>query len=270
MTLRGVAALTASSAAIVLAGWVVCGGLGPDATDAMDAGGQTIAPKTIAPKTIAPKTAPNTVANIEPAVASEALPVAAAAIVDPSLLSPSPIVVVTTVPVQPARQPAALARTAFAPQPTIQPLALAYAEPVDRDVTAAIQAVSRPAEKSAAVSRPAGAPAGQEVRKAMVPKLDKDGLLTPAQIAQIKANLNLTPDQERYWAPVEAELKQLARLFAAQKAAGRKPTLSLDAADAQRLYWAAGPLIMSLREDQKREVRRLARAMGLEQVASLI
>jgi hypothetical protein len=87
---------------------------------------------------------------------------------------------------------------------------------------------------------------------------------------QIKANLNLTPDQERYWAPVEAELKQLARQLAAHKAAGRKPTLSLGATDAQRLYWAAGPLIMSLREDQKREVRRLARAMGLEQVASLI
>jgi hypothetical protein len=32
----------------------------------------------------------------------------------------------------------------------------------------------------------------------------------------------------------------------------------------------AGPLVMSLREDQKSEARNLARTMGLESVASLI
>ena len=60
----------------------------------------------------------------------------------------------------------------------------------------------------------------------------------------------------------------IARQMAADKAAGKKTNLTAETA--QRLYWAAGPLIMSLRDDQKQEVRRLARSMGLEQVASLI
>jgi hypothetical protein len=260
MRLGGLAAMTASSAAIVLAGWVTFGGLsGPDATEAMDAGGQTIAAKGLASDDALEAADDND-------AATGALPVADAARVDSSLFSPYTVVAVQTISI----------RQSAAPQPapqesSVQPVALAYADTPDQDVTGSVIPAAHPAEKPVvAVSRPAAAPAGQDVKKAMVPKLDKDNLLTPAQLAQIKANLNLTPDQERHWAPVEAELKQLARQLAAQKAAGRKPTLSLGATDAQRLYWAAGPLIMSLREDQKREVRRLARAMGLEQVASLI
>jgi len=34
--------------------------------------------------------------------------------------------------------------------------------------------------------------------------------------------------------------------------------------------WAAMPLLMRLREDQKKEVRQLARVLGLESVASQI
>jgi hypothetical protein len=45
-------------------------------------------------------------------------------------------------------------------------------------------------------------------------------------------------------------------------------TVSPDAS--QKLYWAAAPLIMNLRYDQKHEARRLARSMGLEEVASAI
>lgn len=267
MRLGGLAALTASSAAIVLAGWVALGGLsGLAATEAMDAGGQTVAAKKVASEGLASDDALDAAAAED--ATADALPVADAAKVDSSLFSPYPVVTVQTVSI----------RRSVAPQPapepqeaSVQPVALAFADASDKDLTGSVTSPAHPAEKPVvAVSRPAAAPAGHDVKTAMAPKLDKDNLLSPAQIGHIKANLNLTPDQERYWAPVEAELKQLARQLAAQKAAGRKPTLSLGATDAQRLYWAAGPLIMSLREDQKREVRRLARAMGLEQVASLI
>jgi hypothetical protein len=43
-----------------------------------------------------------------------------------------------------------------------------------------------------------------------------------------------------------------------------------DAAEVQQLKTAAMPLLVQLREDQKREVRLLARLIGLEQVASQI
>ena len=40
--------------------------------------------------------------------------------------------------------------------------------------------------------------------------------------------------------------------------------------EVQKLIWAAMPLLMRLREDQKSEVRKLARVIGLEQVAAQI
>ena len=92
---------------------------------------------------------------------------------------------------------------------------------------------------------------------------------TAAQVARIKANLRLTPDQQEYWRPVEQVLLEIVRDTASQKATGRS-RITISAEASQRLYWAAGPLLMSLREDQRREARSLARSMGLEKVASLI
>jgi hypothetical protein len=43
-----------------------------------------------------------------------------------------------------------------------------------------------------------------------------------------------------------------------------------DAEEVQQLKSAAMPLLFQLREDQKREVRALARIIGLEKVASMI
>ena len=43
-----------------------------------------------------------------------------------------------------------------------------------------------------------------------------------------------------------------------------------DAEEVQQLKSAAMPLLFQLREDQKREVRTLARIIGLEKVASMI
>jgi hypothetical protein len=167
-------------------------------------------------------------------------PVTASALFDASLLSPQPML-------GPASRPVQVAALAYAP---------AAPEPA-REITAAIRPVPQP-------------PA--EVKRSLVPppRLEKDGSLSVEQIGRIKQNLNLTPEQAQYWAPVEAELRAIARQMAAEKAAGKKPKVTISADTAQRLYWAAGPLIMSLRDDQKQEARRLARNMGLEQVASLI
>jgi len=171
----------------------------------------------------------------------EALAVADAAIVDASLLSPYPMSPASVASV-PAPQAAA------AEQPV--------ADPVRSFADDAIGTI-RSSPAIAAVKTVIAAP-----------RIDKESGLTLAHITQIKAMLNLTRDQERLWPPVEAELREIARQFVAQKSGGKK--IVLDASEAQRLYWAAGPLIMSMTADQKEEVRRLARAMGLAEVASLI
>ena len=100
---------------------------------------------------------------------------------------------------------------------------------------------------------------------------DKDSnVLTVAQIQRIKRTLKLTQDQEGYWPPVEAALRNIAKEQAAQKPNGKPSKMTVSPDASQKLYWAAAPLIMSLRYDQKHEARRLARSMGLEEVASAI
>jgi hypothetical protein len=161
-------------------------------------------------------------------------PIAPAAVVEASLLSPM----------------------AFAPQPqylrTAAPSASAPFHKIDPEVTGTI----RPGPVSPEAKR-----AAEEWKKG-------GRVLTVAQIPRIKAALNLSPDQEQHWRAVEVELREIARQVEAQNAGGKPIKFTADTA--QRLYWAAGPLIMSLREDQKHEARRLARLMGLEQVAALL
>ena len=56
----------------------------------------------------------------------------------------------------------------------------------------------------------------------------------------------------------------------ASRLARQDPLATIDpnSDEVQRLKSAAFPLIMSMNEDQKREVRMLAQVMGLEQVAA--
>ena len=56
----------------------------------------------------------------------------------------------------------------------------------------------------------------------------------------------------------------------ARNAVAGKVNIDTNAPEVQKLIWAAMPLLMRLREDQKSEVRKLARVIGLEQVASQI
>lgn len=98
-------------------------------------------------------------------------------------------------------------------------------------------------------------------------------LLSDVQIAGIKERLKLSSDQESYWPAVENALRAIARKIHATRKADPHATgapIDPDAAEVQQLKSAAMPLLFQLREDQKREVRQLARIIGLEKVASMI
>jgi hypothetical protein len=94
-----------------------------------------------------------------------------------------------------------------------------------------------------------------------------------AQIARIKTALRLTPEQERYWPPVEAALRDIVTQVGHETVQSRSLASGRTAVDperVQRLTSAAMPLLMTFDEAQKREVRRIARNMGLDNVASAI
>ena len=99
-------------------------------------------------------------------------------------------------------------------------------------------------------------------------------LLSDEQIAGIKERLRLSSDQEYYWPAVETALRAVARKIHAARHgdphATSVPPIDPDAAEVQQLKSAAMPLLFQLREDQKQEVRKLARLIGLEKVAAQI
>jgi hypothetical protein len=98
-------------------------------------------------------------------------------------------------------------------------------------------------------------------------------LLSDAQIAGIKERLKLSSSQESYWPAVETALRAVARKIHATRKADPNATsapIDPDAEEVQQLKSAAMPLLFQLREDQKEEVRTLARIIGLEKVAAQI
>lgn len=99
-------------------------------------------------------------------------------------------------------------------------------------------------------------------------------LLSDEQIAGIKERLRLSSDQESYWPAVETALRAVARKIHASRRDPRSisgvPPIDPDATEVQQLKSAAMPLLFQLREDQKQEVRSLARLIGLEKVAAQI
>ena len=166
---------------------------------------------------------------------------------------------------------AALALAAFEPpQQTAslsEPLRQAYASAGPDDIEA---------PKIAAPVAMAPAPlAPPKPKVANKPPPQKSyALLSDMQIASIKQRLRLSSDQEYYWPAVERALRAVARkIHATRKAdpnAAAAPPIDPDAAEVQQLKSAAMPLLFQLREDQKEEVRTLARMIGLEKVAAQI
>ncbi len=100
---------------------------------------------------------------------------------------------------------------------------------------------------------------------------------TAIDIARIKRVLQLTPEQERYWPPIEAALRDLARHDAPAEPAGlvhrishRVVSIALDSAAVGRLARVARPLIERLRDDQKQSAMALAQEMGLGPVLAAL
>lgn len=152
--------------------------------------------------------------------------------------------------------------TAMVAPPTSGPAAPVPAKP---EVTASV-----PASVAAPVPLP---------RRRAVPdaRTEQPHPETPsAQVARIKTALKLTPEQERYWPPVEAALRdimgQMDREIGRSADPGRRAAQppQVNSARVQRLTSAAMPLLMTFDEAQKREVRRIARNLGMDNVASAI
>jgi hypothetical protein len=92
-------------------------------------------------------------------------------------------------------------------------------------------------------------------------------------IAGLKTRLRLSDDQIGYWPAVESALRDVARKqlrHTGKSMQGAKINIDVNSPEVQQLIWAAMPLLMRLRDEQKSEIRKLARIMGLEQVASQI
>jgi hypothetical protein len=121
---------------------------------------------------------------------------------------------------------------------------------------------------------PASPPAPPKPKVAAKPPVQKSyALLSDAQIAGIKDRLKLSASQESYWPAVENALRAVARKIHATRQADPASAgapIDPEAEEVQQLKSAAMPLLFQLREDQKREVRSLARLIGLEKVAAAI
>ena len=90
-----------------------------------------------------------------------------------------------------------------------------------------------------------------------------------AQLASIKRRLNLSPDQEQMWPAVAVALHNIGvQREREARARGTPGEINPDSPQVQDLKSAAIPLIMSFSDEQKDEVRTLARGMGLNQLAS--
>jgi hypothetical protein len=148
--------------------------------------------------------------------------------------------------------------------------ALAYAAP-DADEPA--MTAARPDGASAAPTSAKRAIQPPRPAANQGPGSPSNAVLNNAQIASIKERLKLTSYQIGLWPPVESALRDIAwqgRGDAGRKVASntRSATIDPNSVPVQRLKSAAFPLIMSLSDDQKQEVRTMVRLMGLENLAS--
>ncbi|MHC2433313.1 hypothetical protein [Bradyrhizobium sp. USDA 4451] len=151
--------------------------------------------------------------------------------------------------------------------------AYASAEPADIGLPKLNDPVDA-AQPKVAEPAPVAPAAPPKAKAAAKPAPQKNyALLSDAQIAGIKDRLKLSSSQEYYWPAVETALRAVARKIHAKRqgdpASGTMP-IDPDSEEVQQLKSAAMPLLFQLREDQKNEVRSLARLIGLERVASMI
>jgi hypothetical protein len=149
--------------------------------------------------------------------------------------------------------------------------ALAYATPGADEPPEPVASSARSENVSAA---PAPAKRPVPPPRPAAPPSASNAVLNSAQIASIRERLKLTSYQSQLWPPVESALRDISyqgrpdtggRKLASNAKGG---TIDPNSGPVQRLKSAAFPLIMSLSEDQKEEVRTMVRLMGLENLAS--
>jgi hypothetical protein len=172
----------------------------------------------------------------------------------------------------------------FEPQPIMPNVGLALGAAVPPTV----QAATAPASTEMAELTPAGAALAAQRAAPSVQESDTpieavkhhpaasrvgrrpDSLFDDAGLARIKRRLHLTADQERMWPAVAAALRNIGREQKRSEARWRGEPGGVDpnSEAVQDLKSAAIPLLMSFSDEQKDEVRHLARNMGLDQLAS--
>jgi hypothetical protein len=155
--------------------------------------------------------------------------------------------------------PIAEAHAAVAPSATEAPV---KAKP------SAQAAAPRPAAEAAASGPAKIALASASSKPAVAPKPAprSNAVLNESQIAGIKKRLALTPDQERYWPAVEAELRKMEYSKKSPQGGSRMASIDMSKMDVEGLKSAGFPLVMSFSDDQRRELKSLAHLLGLESV----
>jgi hypothetical protein len=154
--------------------------------------------------------------------------------------------------------------------------ALAYAAPGAADYAAETAAPVAPAAHPESANA-----APTSVKRAVQPPHPvssgpasaSNAVLNNAQIVSIRERLKLTSYQTQLWPPVESALRDITwqgHADGSHKTAAnpRGATIDPNSVPVQRLKSAAFPLIISLSDDQKQEVRTMVRLMGLENLAS--
>jgi hypothetical protein len=152
-----------------------------------------------------------------------------------------------------------------------EPLRQAFAEVSGADIEAAKAVAALPQVNT--IEAPPAASAKPKVAAAKPQSQKSYSLLSDGQIAGIKERLKLSSSQEYYWPAVENALRAVAHKLQAERLSNpnaRASQIDPDSEEVQQLKSAAMPLLFQLREDQKDEVRKLARIIGLEKVAAAI
>jgi len=140
----------------------------------------------------------------------------------------------------------------FSPRPT-------YAA-TDADAAVMVEATPKPPPPAA----PAKVALASATAKPAKPR--SNHVLNDSQIVSIKKRLALTPEQERYWPAVEAELRKMEYSKKSPQGASRMASIDMSKVNVEGLKSAGYPLVMSFSDDQRRELKSLAHLLGLESV----
>ncbi|MGY0569924.1 hypothetical protein ACTGJ9_001675 [Bradyrhizobium sp. RDM12] len=161
----------------------------------------------------------------------------------------------------------------------IEPLRQAFAAATPSDfpmskTSSSTNSSQSASEAPAAAETTAAIEAAPKPKAVAKPQPQKTySLLSDGQIAGIRDRLKLSSSQEYYWPSVESALRNVARKISANRLSNPNgPNVQIDpnCDEVQQLKSAAMPLLFQLRDDQKEEVRKLARIIGLEKVAQQI